>query len=142
MSTEPLGSNCNDISNKTQNFSFSEIYLKLSSGKCQPSCSGFIVLKERTTVGIILGMGSASERSCCYLTPSLIGQAHTQNDPCKGICYGLRISLCDSMRLFCVLKCSIRVMSDFYGINLVFHCIFSYFYVIFHIIITNINFFV
>ena len=31
--------------------------------------------------GIILGMGSANERRRYYVTPSLIGRAHTQNDP-------------------------------------------------------------
>ena len=30
--------------------------------------------------GIILGMGSANERRRYYVTPSLIGRAHTQND--------------------------------------------------------------
>ena len=32
--------------------------------------------------GVILGMGSANERRHYYVTPSLIGWAHTQNDPC------------------------------------------------------------
>ena len=31
--------------------------------------------------GIILGMGLAKERRRYYVTPSLIGRAHTQNDP-------------------------------------------------------------
>ena len=31
---------------------------------------------------VILGMGSANGRRCFYVTPSLIGRAHTQNDPC------------------------------------------------------------
>ena len=31
--------------------------------------------------GIILGMGSANERRCHYVTPSLIGWAQAQNDP-------------------------------------------------------------
>ena len=31
--------------------------------------------------GIILGMGSANERRWYYVMPSLIGRAHTQNDP-------------------------------------------------------------
>ena len=30
---------------------------------------------------IILGVGSANERRRYYVTPSLIGRAHTQNDP-------------------------------------------------------------
>ena len=33
-------------------------------------------------VGIILGMGSANERRCYIVMSSLIGWAHTQNDPC------------------------------------------------------------
>ena len=33
--------------------------------------------------GIILGMGSSNERRRYYVTPSLIGWAHTQNDPCN-----------------------------------------------------------
>ena len=36
---------------------------------------------QGTDVGIILGVGSANERKCNYVTPSLIGWAHTQNDP-------------------------------------------------------------
>ena len=32
--------------------------------------------------GIILGMGSANKRRRYNLTPSLIGWAHTQNNPC------------------------------------------------------------
>ena len=31
---------------------------------------------------IILGMGSANERRRYYVTPPLIGRAHTQNDLC------------------------------------------------------------
>ena len=34
------------------------------------------------TVGIILGMGSASERRRYYVTPFFIGPAPTQHDPC------------------------------------------------------------
>ena len=33
-------------------------------------------------MGIIVGMGLASERRCYYVMASLIGNAHTQNDPC------------------------------------------------------------
>ena len=32
---------------------------------------------------IILGMGSANEKRCYSVTPSLIGYAHTQKDPCN-----------------------------------------------------------
>ena len=32
--------------------------------------------------GVILGMDSANERRRYYVTPPLIGRAHTQNDPC------------------------------------------------------------
>ena len=35
-----------------------------------------------TIWGITLAMGSANERRCYIVTPSLIGHAHTQNDPC------------------------------------------------------------
>ena len=38
-----------------------------------PLCSTF--------AGIILGMGSANGRRRYYVTPSLIGRTHTQNDP-------------------------------------------------------------
>ena len=34
--------------------------------------------------GIILGTGSANERTCYYIKPSLIGWAHTHNDPNMG----------------------------------------------------------
>ena len=37
-----------------------------------------------SAAGIILGTGSANERRRYYVTPPLIGQAHTQNDPCAG----------------------------------------------------------
>ena len=33
--------------------------------------------------GVISDLGSANERRRYYVTPSLIGRAHTQNDPCK-----------------------------------------------------------
>ena len=33
--------------------------------------------------GNFLCMGSANERRRYYVTPSLIGEAHTQNDPCS-----------------------------------------------------------
>ena len=36
---------------------------------------------SRLLPGIILGMGSANERRRYYVTPPLIGRAHTQNDP-------------------------------------------------------------
>ena len=39
------------------------------------------VSHHNKTPGIILGMGSANESRRYYVTPSLIGQAHTQNDP-------------------------------------------------------------
>ena len=35
-----------------------------------------------TISGIILGLGSANERRCYHVLPSLIGQEHTQNGPC------------------------------------------------------------
>ena len=35
----------------------------------------------RQKIGIILGMGSANERRRYYVTPSLIGRAHTKNNP-------------------------------------------------------------
>ena len=37
---------------------------------------------ESNLSGIILGMGSANERMLYYAMPSLIGWAHTQNEPC------------------------------------------------------------
>ena len=37
--------------------------------------------KALHTSGIILVMGSANKRRCYYVTPSLIGRAHTHNDP-------------------------------------------------------------
>ena len=38
-----------------------------------------------TIWGIILGMGSANERRRYIVTSSLIGWAHTQNDPCISV---------------------------------------------------------
>ena len=37
------------------------------------------------TAGIVLGMGLANERRRYNVTPSLIGQAHTQTGPSKTI---------------------------------------------------------
>ena len=42
------------------------------------------VNKGWSDTGMILGMGLAYERGCNYVTPSLIGQAHTLYDPCEG----------------------------------------------------------
>ena len=36
---------------------------------------------EHIETGIILGMTSTNERKGYYVLPSLIGQAHAQNDP-------------------------------------------------------------
>ena len=40
-----------------------------------------MLLFYNTGTGIILGMGSANERRRYNVTSSLIGRAHTQNDP-------------------------------------------------------------
>ena len=40
-----------------------------------------------TIAGIILYMRPANERRRYIVTPSLIGWAHTQNDPCNSACY-------------------------------------------------------
>ena len=40
-----------------------------------------VLLNMVTQTGIIMGMGSANERRHYCVTPSLIGRAHTQNDP-------------------------------------------------------------
>ena len=42
---------------------------------------GAAIWSDNGNAWIILGMGSASERRRYYVTPSLIGRAHTQNDP-------------------------------------------------------------
>ena len=47
----------------------------------------------KSTAGMILGMGSANERRCYIVTPSLIGWAHTQNGPCNA-CPSLANSSC------------------------------------------------
>ena len=39
--------------------------------------------KPLSEPGVILGMGSANERRRYIVTSSLIGWAHTQNDPCQ-----------------------------------------------------------
>ena len=44
------------------------------------------------SAGIILGMGLANERRHCYVMPPLIGQTHTQNDPCSGMIFGMYCS--------------------------------------------------
>ena len=36
--------------------------------------------ESKIITGIILGMGSTNERRCYYVTPPLIGRAHTKND--------------------------------------------------------------
>ena len=53
-----------------------------------PVCSTWASISARVrgalrhVAGIILGMGTANGRRRYYVTPSLIGWAHTQNDPC------------------------------------------------------------
>ena len=59
----------------------SNITLKDSCVKWKSQIKFIIVGDTLYLSGIILGMGSANERSCYNVTPSLIGQAHTQNDP-------------------------------------------------------------
>ena len=54
--------------------------------------------------GIILGMGSANERWCYSVMSSLIGWAHTQNDPCAWLTGYITISqnACNQLKeLFC-----------------------------------------
>ena len=53
--------------------------------------------------GIILGMGSANERRY-IVTSSLIGWAHTQNDPCLSRTYSL-LTLHQSIRIDKGVKC-------------------------------------
>ena len=43
-------------------------------------CDGSVLVWKQY-LGIILGMGLANERRRYYVTPPLIGRAHTQNDP-------------------------------------------------------------
>ena len=45
-----------------------------------PTCLSAYIMQSGA--GIILGMASAIERRHFYVTPTLIGQAHTQSDPC------------------------------------------------------------
>ena len=44
---EPLGTNFNEILIEFHTFSFKKMHLKLSSGKCRPSCLGLNVLTEK-----------------------------------------------------------------------------------------------
>ena len=52
--------------------------------KLPDKCTSCFGQSKHVVVGIILGMGSAYERRCCCVTSSLIGWAHTQNDPWEG----------------------------------------------------------
>ena len=85
-----LETNFNEIWIKTQQFSYDKMILKMLSAKWQPFCLSLNVLKvpiffssvhvRNTSAGIILRMGSATERRRYSVTPPLIGWAHTQND--------------------------------------------------------------
>ena len=49
---------------------------------------------QTTLTSIISAMGSANERRRYYVTPSLIGRTHTQNETCMihiVNCYGLQV---------------------------------------------------
>ena len=102
---------CNQTLFTIQTFSLKKMYLKMLSAKYQPFCWGLhmltdawydptrlpgncLVLCQRRSlyfrestewqslyVGIILGMGSTNERRHYIVMSSLIGWAHTQNDP-------------------------------------------------------------
>ena len=49
------------------------------------SCKWFLYGQESNDAGVILCMCSANERRRYNVTSSLIGWAHSQNDPCDGI---------------------------------------------------------
>ena len=78
--------------------------------------------------GIILGISSANERRCYIVTPLLIVQAHTQNDPwtgrawkpdfyprpvlALGYCWSMPPSVCASVRVCVSITClSARLLS-------------------------------
>ena len=78
--TEPLATNFNETIIEIHTFSFKKMHLKLSSGKCRPSCLGLIVLKhvsERGTRcilqimlklrGSLLRMLMHAGESMCYI---------------------------------------------------------------------------
>ena len=69
----PLGTNAKEIVIKIRSFTLTYMHLLIS-------VKGIHLVFAYLT-GIILAMVSASERGCYNVTPSLIGRAHTQNDP-------------------------------------------------------------
>ena len=59
-------------------------------------------------VGIILGMGLANKSWRYNIKLSLIGWAHTQNDPWKGVIFVLKFHMlfCHCAEQFPVIRCS------------------------------------
>ena len=53
--------------------------------KAYASLVGHEKKKSKMIEYIMLSMASANERRCYIVMPSLIGWAHTQNDPCWGV---------------------------------------------------------
>ena len=95
------GTNFNEILSEILIFSYKILCLNVSSAKWRPfilwfhslpqsinenvipdSAFFFISITMDTSTGIILCMCPAIERRCYNVMSSLIGWAHTQNDPC------------------------------------------------------------
>ena len=82
--------------------------------------------------GIILGMSAANERRRYYVTPSLIGWAHAQNDPCLEIVFWFQtssddeeISLLDSLDTHGVSRVSAATDEPVTGLNVSVCCEFT-----------------
>ena len=93
-----LGTNFSEMSIEMHTFSLKKLRLKMSSGKWQPFVSSSMCwyfrepwsffpcskYKKVLKAGIILWLCPANERRRYIVTSSLIGWAHTQNEPWKG----------------------------------------------------------
>ena len=63
-------------------------------------------------------MGSANERRRYYVTPSLIGRAHTQNDPCiKRVFRDMGISILKDLKPIALAK---LIMNAWYQLKIEF----------------------
>ena len=106
LQNKPFGTNFSGILIKIQNYSSNKMYFKMLPAKGEQFFSGlnifrisvqlfgitdFLIFKSWILCHptpcqkskINLGMGSANERRRYNVTSSLIGWAHTQNDPWK-----------------------------------------------------------
>ena len=64
---ELLGTNFSEILSGIQTFSFKKMYLKMSSGKCQPLCLGLNVLKHIIMETFIIEIKSKGRPCVLYL---------------------------------------------------------------------------